>query len=417
MGENDLGALAPEGFFPGLASLSGVTPHSTSKPSLYIPGLDGIRAIAFLMVFWKHALPNVTPFIPATLGVTIFFFLSGYLITTLLRRELAATGTLSLTAFYLRRTLRIFVPLYIVYAVAAVLFHFAVHLPVGNGLGFASVLLFFHNYTLATGANALVPPGIDVVWSLSIEEHFYLLFPLLYLTMTARRLTRRTQVRVLLGFCAMELLWRVALVTWLGQNQTGGWTYLATDARLDSILWGCILALNNNPVFFTQPTTPTTEVSSRPEVHSLTVNRSGETCSSAPATDPDTSILPRNHQLLTFLTALVVLLATLTIPSDLYRNSLRYSLQAMALYVLFSYVIANIHHPLVAWLEWRPLRYLGWTSYVLYLCHDVFIHAAEHYFPGRLALSSTLAFAVSLVFATLVRYSLELPLQRLRARL
>jgi peptidoglycan/LPS O-acetylase OafA/YrhL len=330
------------------------------------------------MVFWKHALPNVTPFIPATLGVTIFFFLSGYLITTLLRRELESTGTISLTSFYLRRTLRIFVPLYLVYAVVVVLARFVVHLPTGNGFGLASVLFYFHNYTLATGAHALVPPGMDVVWSLSIEEHFYLLFPLVYLTMTARRLSRRTQVRVLLCFCALELLWRLVLALFLGHNQTGGWTYLATDARLDSILWGCILALNNNPVFFTSP-------------------------------KPDRSILPRNHQLLTFLAALALLLATLAVPSDLYRNTLRYTLQAVALYVLFSYVIANIRHPLVAWLEWRPLRYLGWTSYVLYLCHDFFVHAAEHYLPARLALSSLAAFAASLAFATLVRYSVELP--------
>jgi peptidoglycan/LPS O-acetylase OafA/YrhL len=393
------------------------SPQTNPRTPLYIPGLDGIRAIAFLMVFWKHALPNVTPFIPATLGVTIFFFLSGYLITTLLRRELESTGTLSLTRFYLRRTLRIFVPLYLVYAVAIVLARFVVHLPIGNGFGLASVLFYFHNYTLATGAHALVPPGMDVVWSLSVEEHFYLLFPIIMLTMTARRLTRRTQVRVLLAFCAIELLWRLALVTLLGQGQTGGWTYLATDARLDSILWGCILALNNNPVFFIKPAPPTTELSSRPEVHSLTVNRSGETCIPASATNHDTSILPRTHPLITFLAALALLTATLAIPSDLYRNTLRYTLQAMALYVLFSYIIANIHHPCVAWLEWRPLRYLGWTSYVLYLCHDFFIHAAERYFPGRLALSSLAAFAVSLAFATLVRYSLELPLQRLRARL
>jgi peptidoglycan/LPS O-acetylase OafA/YrhL len=394
---------------------------ATSKSPLYIPGLDGIRAIAFLMVFWKHALPNVTPFIPATLGVTIFFFLSGYLITTLLRRELEATGTVSLTGFYLRRTLRIFVPLYVVYAVVVVLARFVVHLPIGNGFGLASVLLYFHNYTMATGAHALVPPGMDVVWSLSIEEHFYLLFPLVYLTMTARRLTRRTQVRILLGFCALELLWRLALALFLGHNQTGGWTYLATDARLDSILLGCILALNHNPVFFADAGTSTPNMICHPE-HSLAppiICHPERSEGSAVGTgdEPDRSILPRNHQLITFLAAFALLLATLAIPSDLYRNTLRYTLQAAALYVLFSYIIANIRHPLVAWLEWRPLRYIGWTSYALYLCHDFFVHAAERYLPGRLALSSLAAFAVSLAFATLVRYSLELPLQRLRARL
>jgi len=363
------------------------------------------------MVFWKHALPNVTPFIPATLGVTIFFFLSGYLITTLLRRELDATGTISLGSFYLRRTLRIFVPLYLVYALVAVLCRFALHMPAGNLFGAAGVLLYFHNYTMAAGAHALVPPGMDVVWSLGVEEYFYLLFPLVYLTMTLRKLTRGTQVKVLLSFCALELAWRVVLATVLHHNQAGGWTYLATDARLDSILWGCILALANNPVYFA------------PIPFHLDPERSQRTSLAAterPAFSTgisDTSILPPRLELFTFLAALVLLVTTLAVPNEIYRNTLRYTLQAVALYFLFSYVIANIRHPLVAWLEWKPLRYLGWTSYVLYLSHDFFIHVAERYLPGKLAFSSIAAFAVSLAFATLVRYSVELPLQRLRARL
>jgi peptidoglycan/LPS O-acetylase OafA/YrhL len=392
---------------------------TTSKSRLYIPGLDGIRAVAFLMVFWKHALPNVTPFIPATLGVTIFFFLSGYLITTLLRRELDATGTVSLGGFYLRRTLRIFVPLYLVYALVALLCRFVMHMPAGNGFGAASVLLYFHNYTMATGANALVPPGMDVVWSLAVEEHFYLLFPIAMLAMARSKLSRSTQIKILLGFCALDLAWRAALATVLHHNQAGGWTYLATDARLDSILWGCVLALANNPVYFapTASTSHFNDFSSRPEVHSLTVNRSGETRIPVPAATPDTSILPPRLQLLTFLAALALLAATLAVPNELYRNTLRYTLQAVALYFIFSYVIANIRDPLVRWLEWRPLRYIGWTSYVLYLSHDFFIRVAERCLPGRLGLSSVAAFAVSVAFATLVRYSVELPLQRLRARI
>ncbi len=382
----------------------------TAKSSTYIPGLDGIRALAFLMVFWKHALPNVTPFIPATLGVTIFFFLSGYLITTLLRRELDATDTISLTSFYIRRTLRIFVPLYLVYVLVTLLCRFALHIPAGNGLGATSVLLYFHNYTMASHANALVPPGMDVVWSLAVEEHFYLLFPLALLAMLRLKLARSTQVKALLAFCGLELLWRIVLATLLHHNQPGGWTYLATDARLDSILWGCILALANNPVYFTP--TPF-HLDRRPQAEA---ERPAFGVSEVSATT-DHSILPPRLRVVTFLAALVLLVTTLAVPSELYRNTLRYTLQAIALYFIFSFVIANIRHPLVAWLEWKPLRYIGWTSYVLYLSHDFFIRVAERYVPGSLALSSTLAFAVSLAFATLVRYSLELPLQRLRARL
>src|SRR5437016_5429614 len=78
----------------------------------YIPSLDGIRAVAFLFVFVAHAgLGNV---VPGGFGVTIFFFLSGYLITTLMRREAERSGTVSLRIFYARRFLRIFPPFYLV---------------------------------------------------------------------------------------------------------------------------------------------------------------------------------------------------------------------------------------------------------------------------------------------------------------
>ncbi len=386
---------------------------ATSKPSLYIPGLDGIRALAFLMVFWAHALPPVAYYIPATLGVTVFFFLSGYLITTLLRRELEATGTLALKSFYLRRALRIIVPLYVVYALAAAYAHFIQHASAGNWAGLLSTVFYCYNYTTVLFLHAWVPVGLNVIWSLSVEEHFYILFPLIYLALHRSRLTRVAKTRLLVGFCLLELIWRVVLVTVFHDRTL--WTYFATDARLDSILWGCILALNNNPVFFPKPTTPTTDFSSRPEHDSLTVMRSGET--RIPAATTDTSILPRNHQLLAFLCGITLLIASLLPRSFLYKESLRYTLQALALYLVFSFIVANIQHPLVAWLEWRPLRYIGWISYVLYLSHDFILDALTDIWPDHFILTGPLAFLIAIAFATLLRYTLELPLQRLRSRL
>ncbi len=347
----------------------------------YIPGLDGIRAIAFLLVFWAHALPGVSYYIPATLGVTIFFFLSGFLITTLLRRELLRTGTLNLRAFYIRRTLRIFVPLYLIYTLAAAIAHFVFHWSVGNWLGFFSLLLYFYNYAVAFQWHAWLPPGLIVIWSLAVEEHFYLLFPCLLLWMTRRRLTVRTQTRLLVAFCLAELLWRAVL--WQLLNIHTGWTYAATDARLDGILWGAILALRNNPLFH------------------------------------DPSILPARPRpaALTCAAALLTLLLTLFIRNHLYRESLRYTLQALCLYVLFSYILPNIRRWPLAWLEWLPLRYIGWTSYVLYLSHDFILVIVNDQLPHRLWLTSTVAFAIALLFATLIRYTVELPLQRLRNRL
>ena len=355
-----------------------------AKARSYIPGLDGIRAIAFLLVFWAHALPGVSYYIPATLGVTIFFFLSGYLITTLLRRELAATGRIALGDFYLRRALRIFLPLYVVYALSAVFAHYAQHESMGNWRGFFSLIFYYYNYAVALDYRAWVPLGMNVVWSLCVEEHFYLLFPLLYVGLSRSRLARATQGRLLAGFCLLELLWRVVLVTVFHDPHL--WTYYATDARLDSILWGAVLALTHNPA-------PLSGVA------------------------PEPSILPRRQGTLAFCGALVVLGASLVPRSLLYKESLRYTVQALALYVLFSFVIANIRHPAVAWLEFKPLRYLGWISYVLYLCHDFVLNVLTRAWPNHFALTGPLGFAICIAFATLMRYTLELPLQGLRARL
>jgi peptidoglycan/LPS O-acetylase OafA/YrhL len=388
-----------------------------TKPSAYIPGLDGIRAIAFLMVFWAHALPPVAYYIPATLGVTVFFFLSGYLITTLLRRELHATGTIALKSFYLRRALRIIVPLYVVYALAAAFAHFIEHASAGNWAGLFSTLFYCYNYTTVLFVHAWVPVGLNVIWSLSVEEHFYILFPLLYIALYRSRLTRAAKTRLLVGFCLLELLWRVVLVTVFHDRTL--WTYFATDARLDSILWGCILALNNNPVFFAdsdknchpERSLATPPMSCHPE------RSEGPASGTGGEPQTDTSILPRNHQLLAFLFGIALLIASLLPRSFLYKESLRYTLQALALYLIFSFIVANIRHPLVAWLEWRPLRYLGWISYVLYLSHDFILDALTLIWPDRFLLTGPLAFLIAIAFATLLRYTLELPLQRLRSRL
>ena len=100
----------------------------SEKSKTYIPGLDGIRAIAFLLVYVAHT--GLGVLIPGGLGVTIFFFLSGYLITTLLRMESERTGTISISRFYLRRTLRIFPPMYVTLVVWLVLT--SIHVFVGQ---------------------------------------------------------------------------------------------------------------------------------------------------------------------------------------------------------------------------------------------------------------------------------------------
>jgi peptidoglycan/LPS O-acetylase OafA/YrhL len=95
---------------------------ASSVSSFHVPSLDGMRGGAFLLVFFGHALPDaMLRFVPPAFGVTVFFVLSGYLITTLLRREVDKSGTVSFRDFYLRRALRILPPFYIVLVLSSIL--------------------------------------------------------------------------------------------------------------------------------------------------------------------------------------------------------------------------------------------------------------------------------------------------------
>jgi len=390
--------LALSSMLPGMSLTWALAEPSRPAPrpqpahsSFYIPGLDGVRACAFLMVFLAHALRGgaVARFVPATLGITVFFFLSGYLITTLLRRERALTGSVSMRDFYLRRALRILAPLFAVYALAAAVARFALHDSAGNDLGLLSVFLQCYNYTGQLLGHAQTPDGMTVLWSLAIEEHFYLLFPAAYLLL--KRYAPRRLFPVLTVFCIAELAWRVVVVGFL--HLPSGWASFATDTRLDSILWGCLLALRNNPLR----------------------SRHGHRLF------PDRSILPADYTLLTFFAAAVAFVLIALPQNPLYKQTLRYTLQGLDLYLLFSYIVASPGSLVTRCLEWPPLRYLGRISYGLYLCHFFILEALLHHLPTALAtrvtLTTPLGLALSVLFATLLRLALELPLQRMRARL
>ena len=146
-----------------------------------IPSLDGLRAISILIVFMAHA--RLSPYLPGGFGVTIFFFLSGFLITTLFYREAERYGQIDLKAFYLRRALRLSPPLLVTLAITYTLVSLGLFLGKIDPLAIASQVFYFYNYY-----SVFVPDstegarGLNVLWSLAVEEHFYLIFPWLFLS-------------------------------------------------------------------------------------------------------------------------------------------------------------------------------------------------------------------------------------------
>jgi peptidoglycan/LPS O-acetylase OafA/YrhL len=345
--------------------------------SLYIPSLDGIRAISFFLVFFAHA--GLGDIVPGGFGVSVFFLLSGYLITTLLRAEFARHGRISLGSFYLRRVLRILPPLYVVLALAIVLTLIARGIPGIPVAGTVAQALQVSNFYEIHASDPRTMPGTTVLWSLAVEEHFYLIFPLLYLWMCPRIPAGR-QAALLLGICAVALVWRCILRFHF--DATVVRTYYGTDTRFDCILFGCVLAVIANPVF-------------RDPMHHW--------------------FLRQTRWLLPLCAA--VLLGTFLIRSQDFRETFRYTLQGLALIPLF---IAAIHYQQswpVRMLNLPVVRFLGVLSYTLYLCHAIFLDGINAAWKPDPVVAGAASLACALGFSTLVHYLVERPCTRLRKRL
>ncbi len=339
-----------------------------------IPSLDGLRGVSFLIVFVSHA--GLDKVVPGRLGVNIFFLLSGYLITTLLIREREKTGWISLKLFYLRRSLRIFPPMYTIMA-ATLLYLAAVHHLKGITLaGVCSQAFYYQNYYSHNG-NGLIR-GLGVLWSLAVEEHFYLLFPLLMLLFVTRFKMSYRQIAVaLLWLCGAILVWRTVVVFTFSNGLD--WARDATDCRADSILFGCALAS-------WERTSTVTRIFTRERLERI--------------------ILPAS---------LTLLLFTLVFRNPVFRETLRYSIQGIALAPILYYVV----HVPGSWvgriLNTRALMLLGTLSYALYLLHETVMLEIDRVVSSKW-LAGILSLAVAILLAYLVHILVEKPTDAMRRK-
>lgn len=166
-----------------------------ARSSGHILGFDGIRAIAVLAVIWDHTYFSWEG-LPISrrgfLGVDLFFVLSGFLITWLLLVERAKNGSISLLKFYIRRTLRIF-PLYFAVIGALAAYFFLAPETSTQREAFLRELPYHLTYT----SNWIVPSSMmGITWSLSTEEQFYLVWPLLFVLLASQ--AARMSILVLL---------------------------------------------------------------------------------------------------------------------------------------------------------------------------------------------------------------------------
>jgi peptidoglycan/LPS O-acetylase OafA/YrhL len=366
-----------------------------SRPgAFYRPELDGLRFFAFLAVYVHHTATfgtqgthhNLPDWLGNALGsigesgafgVDFFFVLSAYLVTELLLRERDLRGAVDVRAFYVRRMLRIW-PLYFVYLLVARALAYVVpgeRLPWLHVLAYA---LFSGNwaYTLAP-----VPTVAGPLWSVSVEEQFYILWPL-----AMRRAPLRRMAVIAVGIVAVGIAIRIALGIH-GLNDP--WVQKNSFARIDGLAAGILLAV---------------------ALHGR----------SAPQIAP----WVRWCMLAGAVATLVAIGHSFNLihgPPLVWRMALGWPLAAAASAVILVAVLGD-SGPIGWLLRLGPVVYLGRISYGLYIWHQVGLLAVAQYFPHHTAASKdwighfVVGLPVTVALAALSYRFVEQPFLRLKAQ-
>lgn len=336
--------------------------------------LDGVRAISVMFVFTAHpAYPEIWPAFHGPAGVTMFFALSGFLITTLLLREQDRYGRVDLTAFYVRRLFRIYPVFFLVFAIYVLLIlvlgaqsdrreGFVANIPYFV-LFFPEHSVFFNEFDYAIPFNG--------AWSIGIEEKFYLVWPVVGFALLAALPRARFAVLVALA----------AAFTAISVFAGPVWTFLEPYT---GITYGALVAFL---------------------LH-------------APRTYRYVSNLGRPPVLI----AAVLLFTALQFGTDeILLGGDFYAAHGVVVSLLIAGLVTTKTNA-IRWLSSRPLVYTGALSYVLYLIHNFGLNAAEAVipfswgFPGSL-LSTLLGIAGSFVVAAAIHRWFEEPLRLVGARI
>lgn len=338
----------------------------------HLSGLDGLRAVAALLVVVSHA---GLEHIPGGMGVLAFFVLSGFLITRLMIAEEARSGTVSLSGFYLRRSFRIF-PAFYAYFAFIIGIWLVRHAPI-NVPQAVSALFYVSNYYQALNGDPNT--GLSHTWSLSIEEQFYLLWPLAFLMLRNNR--RRFSALAVI----VPLLWLYREVLVYGFRVDQGYIYEALDTRADHLLIGCFLAV------------------ALQEARLAYVWKVACTSSAA------------------VLVTIALLVASVAIgftgAIDRYRDGVEFVVQPVLFAVLIAQLIAFPHDAVTRAFNWGWVRYLGRISYSIYLYQQVVVHPVMKVFRDHVLVGALACVGVTVVLASASFFLIEQPFLRIRDRI
>ncbi len=341
--------------------------------SRHVCELDGLRGIAIIAVLIHHQL---TPFslTGGFLGVDLFFVLSGFLITGLLLAEFEKTNSISLRNFYIRRVLRLGPALTLfLLASLAVTYHTQL-IGVTRQIKLVVIaLLYSTNWRMAFGWDSVLDPTA-IVWSLSIEEQFYLVWPLLVLGCLALKLRPRTIIAGL-GLTIFAIIVHRNMLL----NQAAYLTrlYYGTDTRADALLIGCLFAL-----------VPVTDVGVRTK---RWLNVASVFSAAALA---------------------YLMVASSFSDESLYRGG--FTIVALLAGIVIFVSANSPPRMLSVALQWSPLRWFGRISYGLYLWHWLVVRNTSLYFLGYWEPWAKLGIALGIASASF--YLVEKPINGLKSR-
>jgi peptidoglycan/LPS O-acetylase OafA/YrhL len=360
---------------------SGESGGATTEPRLsYHPALDGLRAVAVLAVIAYHDAYAWAA--GGFLGVDAFFVLSGFLITTLLVLEFRRADTINLLAFWGRRLRRLLPALLLVLLAVAVYSATevpSIQLSALRGDSLASLFYVANWRFISTGSSYfdmfIAPSPVRHLWSLAIEEQFYLVWPLVVLGVF--KLFRGSR-RALLAVCVAGIVASSIVMASLYNSVDPSRAYFGTDARIHTILVGAVLAL----VLLARP--------------------------------PRTPTARRNVQIFGLVGA-VGMLWTMHALSD--QSSAYYHGGSLLFAVAVAGLIAAVMQPsrtaLRLGLSLTPLVWIGRISYGLYLWHwpvNVYLTAARTGW-GATQLNFV-RLVVTFAFATASYFLVEMPIRR-----
>lgn len=313
-----------------------------------IPSINGLRAISILVVIAFHLTamgflpqpytdivwlePFTKIFYNGYLGVNVFFVISGFLITTLLMKETVKTGTISFKKFFIRRTLRIFPAYYFLLLVYAVL-QFCAIIDINWG-SWATAITYMKYF------NWKKDWFTSHAWSLSIEEHFYLFWPFLFLQ--GEKIRKNASVIMMVLAPLMLLIMQLFSVRWLNDQ--------IIFTRIDAIATGCYFAIYQDLI-----------------IEKL-----------------------RHYWTLWFYVSLIVLFALPNLweladqsSSQVFKiafGTLKGTVGNFAIGILMMYSVFGPQRLWFKFLNLRIMNFIGLISYSLYLWQQLFIYKSAHWF-------------------------------------